>query len=184
MKDELAGWRLALAMPNTWRIVRRIGAVSFAIGMAVVASGCSETNLLGALTGPATGSAPPMRATSQVTLVALRPIIGPPAAVSEGVARQLNEAASPKNIALVIDSEIKSQYALSGYMHAARAGAQVKLIYVFDVFDQDGTRINRIEGEDVFVDRSTTDVWGHVPQTSIDAITAKVIAALPAGKPS
>lgn len=125
-----------------------------------------------------------MRATQAVAMVALQPLVGPPAGLAGKIVSKLNEAALRENIALIVDASFKAPTALTGFMIAQAEPSGVKFTFVWDVFGPAGQRIGRITGEEAI--SSTTapgDAWSGIPDNAIQAMAAKVIAGLASNVP-
>ncbi|MDX2156191.1 MAG: hypothetical protein SFW09_06745 [Hyphomicrobiaceae bacterium] len=147
--------------------------------MAVLLAGCSATSeLLSGSFAPETQQ-PKMRATRSVAMVSLQPIIGPPPAVAEQIVKMLDASAQREQIALVVDPAVKSPTALTGYMVTQGDGKTAKLSFVWDVLGADGTRIERLTGEEVFpTGTASPDIWASLPPSTLQSMADKVVGAL------
>ncbi len=105
-------------------------------------------------------------------MVSLRPISGPPDDVSAELGRQLNEAANEQGIALIVDQNIKSEYALRGYVTALKNGPNVNVSYLWDVVDARGQRVSRIEGEEAL----SGSADAKAPWTAVTPAASRAIA--------
>jgi hypothetical protein len=156
-----------------------------AVVAAAAVAGCADTL---PQTGEPTGlkSTATVRPTTKpVRMVALRPIAGPPAAVSERIVRAMNEAASNQNVALIVDPTIDAPTALSGVVVADTSRASTRFTFVWDLIDASGKRIDRISGEESFPSGSASgDVWDSVPPAALKTMTDKVLASLAAAPPN
>lgn len=124
-----------------------------------------------------------MRATQAVAMVALQPLVGPPAALAGKIVSKLNEAALRENIALIIDASFKAPTALTGFMIAQAEPSGIKLTFVWDVFGAGGQRIDRITGEEAVSAMTSGDAWSSISDNAIQSMAAKVIAGLAAKVP-
>jgi hypothetical protein len=66
----------------------------------------------------------------------------------------------------------KANYLVRGYLSAATHGAQTEVACVFDVFDANRQRAQRIEDR-VTVDKAAADPWSAVDQSVLTAVAAK-----------
>ncbi len=148
------------------------------LSISILLGGCSGSNLLTQLSTEAT-DAPKMRVTQSIPMVSLHPVSGPPPAVADAIARGLNEIATRQNVALVIDSDIKTQTAVIGFLVVKPEARETKVSFVWDVLDAEGARINRISGEEIYpTPPGTTDAWQDMPPAAIKSMSEKVIAAV------
>lgn len=151
-------------------------------GVAAIAlTGCADAvTEAGGTTGLKTSSKQ-RPAVKPVRMVTLRPIAGPPAAVSDRIIRAMNEAASDQNVALIVDPTIDAPTALSGVVVADTSRASTRFTFVWDLIDASGKRIDRISGEESFPSgAASSDVWDSVPPAALKTMTDKVLASLTA----
>lgn len=160
------------------------------LAVAICVGGCAgaEPVLELGQASPRTDVAAPrvekMRATQAVAMVALQPLVGPPAGLAGKIVSKLNEAALRENIALIVDASFKAPTALTGFMIAQAEPSGVKFTFVWDVFGPGGHRIGRITGEEAIPSGATPgDAWSGVHENAIQAMAAKVIAGLAANVP-
>ena len=149
-------------------------------GLACIAlAGCSSgSGLQQSLNGePAKDAVSQSRRT---VLVSLPQIVGgADAQFSQVMVRQLNQTAIARNIALVVDPDVPCDYTLRGYMFTQHEASGVKLSYFWDVIDKSGTRVNRIEGEELAGKvPANGDVWAAIPPAISVAIADKTITSL------
>ncbi len=148
---------------------------------AVAVAGCANAlPEAGGMTEPkSTAKARP--AAKPVRMVVLRPIAGPPAAVSDRIVRAMNDAANSQNVALIVDPTIDAPTALSGVVVADTSRAGTRFTFVWDLIDASGKRIDRISGEESFPSGAgNADVWESVPPAALKTMTDKVLASLTA----
>jgi hypothetical protein len=112
-----------------------------------------------------TGSLAPDR---KVT-VAFESIDGPPPAVFQNLVQKLTDAAQAQRIPMVTH-EGPADYRIRGYLAASVAGGQTAIAWVWDVYDAEGRRALRIEGE------VPTGDGGHEPWSSADDVTLQRVA--------
>lgn len=158
------------------RIERGVGVIAKLA--AVVLAGCSSSGAL--LDAQAPSEPAPIRVAEGKPVgqvVGFRPALGPPEEVSAELTRQLNDAAGEHNIALVIDTTVKTEQSLRGYVTAMRRGPAVSVSYLWDVLDQSGKRLTRISGEELLRDGvSAGQPWSAVTPAVSRMIAQKAMA--------
>jgi len=111
--------------------------------------------------------------------VSVAPVIGAP----DGVAKQLQQdfsAAIAQKRVTVVGAQEKSDFALRGYIVAAKDKGATKVSYIWDVTDPAGKRVNRITGEDVISGSAGSDPWGTVTPQITQTIAQKSAESLSA----
>lgn len=146
--------------------------------LAATVAGCATNTgdpFLNQAAGPAV--APKVNARPPA-MVVLKPIIGPPDAVSKSFVQQLNAAALKNDVALLADADAKAPVTLHSYLLVERSGSNVKVLYVWDITDEAGQRLRRIEGEEVVPSAGGADAWGSVSPAVTGPMAEKAMAAL------
>jgi hypothetical protein len=137
------------------------------IGLSLMLAGCESSGGLlngGQTTQPEAQLAPAAPQVAQ-NRVAVAPVIGAPDGVSKQLFQDFSSAIGQKSVT-VVAAQDKADYALRGYVVAARDKSGVKVSYIWDVTDPAGRRVNRITGEEV-VAAAAGDPWASVtPQVS------------------
>ena len=141
-----------------------------AAGLALCGCSSPGSNLLPPLNSGATPSQ-----SEHPVAVALPQIVGAPQNFLEPFIRQLNQSATAHNVALLVDPSLDADYTLRGYFISNRDGDGVKLLYVWDVLDKSGTRLNRVEGEERIAVSGSSDAWAAVPANVQSAIADRTI---------
>lgn len=158
--------------------VARAGKLAALACGAALLAGCSSGGSLLEGQGPAEPS--PIRIAEGkrvANIVAYRPALGPPDEVGAELTRQLNEAAAEHDVALVIDTTVKTDHALRGYVTAMRKGPAVNITYLWDVLDQSGRRLTRISGEEMLRDGvNSAQPWGAVTPAVSRMIAQKTMS--------
>ncbi len=138
-----------------------------AVCLSLALAGCESG--AGLLSGGPTGQpeAQLAPAAQQVAnRVSMAPVIGAPDGVSKQLFQDFSSAISQKNVT-VVAAQDKADYALRGYVVAARDKTGVKVSYIWDVTDPSGRRVNRITGEELIAGAPAGDAWASVtPQVS------------------
>ena len=148
--------------------------------MSVGLAGCETSS---AVLG--TGSVQPETQISQLapskpasTRITIAPVIGAPDGISKQLAQDFSAAMGQKNVQVVATQD-KSDYAVRGYIVAAKDKAATKVSYIWDVTDPAGKRVNRITGEES-VAGGGVDPWAGVTPQITQAIAQKSAGSLAA----
>lgn len=163
-------------VPN--RLVLAALAALFCAGLA----GCETSNNTVGGAGPGEPQAvavapPPPPAVSAKSRVAIAPVIGPPDAVGRQISTQLSDAVEKQKIAVAKSPIEKADYTLRGYVVASREKTGIKVLYVWDVSDLAGNRVNRITGEEL-VAADVREPWAAVTPQVVQTIAGKTAASL------
>ena len=156
-------------------------------GAALAMAGCSNTGtggggleqvMSGLSAGPKDGAKK-----QRLVLVAMPKVAGGPPAFQSIIMRQMNDKALAHNVALVVDGGVVCDYTLRGYLLTQHDGSGVKLLYVWDLQDSKGERINRFSGETVpAAPVAGGDDWAAIPATATDDMAEKTLASIVAQK--
>jgi hypothetical protein len=119
----------------------------------------------------AIGSAVPGRGNT----VRFLPIIGAPVQAVTPLSRQLGAEARSHGLAIKSSNDTSSDYILKGYLSAFTDEGKVTVVYVWDVLDNNGARLHRIQGQET-VPTAAQDPWAGVPASVMQQIASKTIA--------
>jgi hypothetical protein len=103
------------------------------------------------------------------------PIIGAPVQAVTPLSRQLGAEARAHGLAIKSSTDTSSDYILKGYLSAFSDGGKVTVVYVWDVLDNAGARLHRIQGQES-VPTAATDPWAGVPASVMQQIASKTIS--------
>ena len=67
-----------------------------------------------------------------------------------------------------------AEHVLKGYLSAYADGGKVTVVYVWDVLDNSGARLHRIQGQET-VSGNAADPWAAVPARTMEGIASKTI---------
>lgn len=157
---------------------RRGAALAALILSSIVLAGCESGAMLGT-----TGSTQPETSIAQLaptparTRISVAPVIGAPDGISKQLAQDFTAAIAQKNV-IVVGAQDKADYALRGYVVAAKDKAAVKVSYIWDVTDPGGRRVNRVTGEEIVTGTAATDPWVGVTPQVTQAIAQKSAGSL------
>jgi hypothetical protein len=152
-------------------------------GAAMVGGCASGPSLLPPLgAGAVTSALPSDRSnpTGKPIVVSLAPVVGAPQTFLERFVQQLNEKAGDRDVVLIVDATVPADYTLRGYIIAeAQRDGGAKLLYVWDLLDKSGTRINRITGEErVPATGGGGDAWSKASDATRAAIAGHTIEGI------
>jgi hypothetical protein len=120
----------------------------------------------------------PSAATSQMSKIAIAPVIGAPDTVAKQLQTQLTGAIEAQKITVAKGVNDKAEFTLRGYVVSAREKGRTKVSYIWDVTDPSGKRVNRITGEEVLSGAQTKDPWAAVTPQVVDTISSKTAGSL------
>ena len=103
------------------------------------------------------------------------PIIGAPVQAVTPLSRELGNSARSNGLSIKASSDPSSEHVLKGYLSAFSDGKQVTVVYVWDVLDNAGARLHRIQGQES-VPGKPGDAWQSVPPEIMQQIGVNTIA--------
>lgn len=142
--------------------------------------GCSSTgNMLPGMSGLSQVQSETPEKAKRLVLISMPPITGGSEAYRQEVVRQLNQSATPRNIALVVDDKVACDYTLRGYIMTQRQGDGLKVLYVWDLLDKSGNRVSRFTGETTpQAAPAAADDWTVVPANATGEMANKTVSSL------
>ncbi|MDM9621740.1 hypothetical protein [Rhizobium sp. S96] len=131
---------------------------------------------------PARAAPPPQTHTAAVNPGASRdatvrflPIIGAPVQAVTPLSRQLGTEARSHGLSIKSSNDNSSSYILKGYLSAFSDSGKVTVVYVWDVLDNSGARLHRIQGQES-VPSAAQDPWAAVPASVMQQIASRTIS--------
>ncbi len=118
-------------------------------------------------------AASPAAATGTIRFL---PIIGAPVQAVTPLSKQLGAEARANGLTIKGAADPTSQHILKGYFSAFKDGDKTTVVYVWDVLDNSGNRLHRIQGQDT-VPGTAQDLWSAVPAGTMQGIATKSIGA-------
>lgn len=112
--------------------------------------------------------------------IAVAPIVGAPANVTEDLTEALVVAGKDRNLTIVPGGSPEANYSMRGYLLANNEAGGAKVSYVWDVSDAKGARVVRVSGEEMIKGRSGGDPWKKVDASATRAIAGKTTSQLAA----
>jgi predicted small secreted protein len=103
------------------------------------------------------------------------PIIGAPVQSVTPLSRQLGAEARSRGLTIKSSNDTTSSYILKGYLSAFQDGPAITVTYVWDVLDNSGARLHRIQGNES-VPLKAGDPWNAVPASVMQQIGSKTMA--------
>lgn len=118
----------------------------------------------------------PQAAQPIVASIRFTPVIGAPIEVVRPLSSELSAAAKSRGIAIRTSSDVSSDNILRGYFSALNDGRKTTVVYVWDVLDNAGNRLHRIQGKEAVAGKPG-DPWASVPASTMQTIANKTIDA-------
>lgn len=103
------------------------------------------------------------------------PIIGAPVGAVTPLSRELGNSARSNGLTIKRSNDETSEHVLKGYLSAFSDGKKVTVVYVWDVLDNSGARLHRIQGQES-VTAKGSDAWASVPPEAMQEIGVNTIA--------
>jgi hypothetical protein len=103
------------------------------------------------------------------------PIIGAPVQAVTPLSKELGVSARGNGLTIKSSSDQTAQHVLKGYLSAFSDGNKVTVVYVWDVLDNAGGRLHRIQGQ-ASVPGGGGDAWASVPASVMQEIGVNTIA--------
>ncbi|AVA22293.1 MULTISPECIES: hypothetical protein [unclassified Rhizobium] len=119
-------------------------------------------------------SLPPAVATDRNS-VRFLPIIGAPVQAVTPLSRQLGAEARALGLTIKSSSDSSASYILKGYLSAFEDGPQISVTYVWDVLDNSGARLHRIQGSES-APLKRGDPWAAIPPSVMQKIATETMS--------
>jgi len=103
------------------------------------------------------------------------PIIGAPVQAVTPLSKELGASARNSGLTIKGSGDETAEHVLKGYLSAFADGDKVTVVYVWDVLDNAGARLHRIQGQQS-VKAGGGDTWASVPPALMQQIGAATIA--------
>lgn len=114
-------------------------------------------------------------ATQSKGTIRFLPIIGAPVQAVTPLSKELGSSARANGIVIKGSNDQTAEHVLKGYLSAFSDGKNVTVIYVWDVLDNSGARLHRIQGQET-VPGKAADAWSVVPPELMQQIGTATIA--------
>jgi hypothetical protein len=103
------------------------------------------------------------------------PIIGAPVQAVTPLSRQLGAEARALGLTIKSSSDSSAGYILKGYLSAFEDGPQISVTYVWDVLDNSGARLHRIQGSES-APLKRGDPWTAIPPSVMQKIATETMS--------
>ncbi|AYG59768.1 hypothetical protein [Rhizobium jaguaris] len=103
------------------------------------------------------------------------PIIGAPVQAVTPLSRQLGAEARALGLTIKSSSDSSAGYILKGYLSAFEDGPQISVTYVWDVLDNSGARLHRIQGSES-APLKRGDPWAAIPPSVMQKIATETMS--------
>ncbi|MCJ8508699.1 hypothetical protein MUU53_12335 [Rhizobium lemnae] len=117
----------------------------------------------------AVASAPTASATEAESIRFL-PIIGAPVQAVTPLSKELGSSARAAGLTIKAAADSSAGHILKGYLSAFEDDGKVTVVYVWDVLDATGARLNRIQGQLSTPSRGGADPWASVPAELMQSV--------------
>ncbi|MDL2397357.1 hypothetical protein [Rhizobium mayense] len=125
----------------------------------------------------------PPAAAAEKNSVRFLPIIGAPVQAVTPLSRQLGAEARALGLTIKSSGDSSAGYILKGYLSAFEDGPQVSVTYVWDVLDNSGARLHRIQGSES-APLKRGDPWAAVPPSVMQKIATETMSEFNAWRDS
>ena len=142
-----------------------------------VANGQIETPSSGSppIASPAHQAELPSTSAESAGTIRFLPIIGAPVEAVTPLSRQLAVAARTSGVRIRSSSDTNTEHILKGYFSALSDDGKVTVVYVWDVLDNGGARLHRMQGQETLSARGP-DPWAAIPASVMQSIADKTIS--------
>ncbi|CCF20048.1 conserved exported protein of unknown function [Pseudorhizobium banfieldiae] len=103
------------------------------------------------------------------------PIIGAPLQAVTPLSRQLGTQARASGLTIRASGDSTTDHILKGYFSAFADGEAVTVVYVWDILDNSGGRLHRVQGQERIAASPRGDPWSAVPTATMETIATKTI---------
>lgn len=114
-------------------------------------------------------------ATTAKGTIRFLPIIGAPVQAVTPLSKELGASARGNGLTIKASGDQTAEHVLKGYLSAFNDGGKVTIVYVWDVLDNSGARLHRIQGQES-VKATGADTWSSVPPETMQEIGVNTIA--------
>ena len=104
------------------------------------------------------------------------PIIGAPVEKVTSLSRRFSMRAKEQKVTIVGSTDQTATHVFKGYFSVLSEGSNSTVVYVFDILDPGGSRLHRIQGQEVVTGSNSTDAWAAIPATTLEKIADKAMA--------
>lgn len=102
------------------------------------------------------------------------PVVGAPPEKVAMLSEALSRSAAQKGVTILPSGSGTAPLRLKGYLSALGEGRETIVVYVWDVVDETGNRVSRIQGQER-VSGNAADPWDSVGEAPLAAIAGRTI---------
>jgi hypothetical protein len=110
---------------------------------------------------------------------AFAPVAGIPTELLQTLNSTVAKHATARHLNVVPIGDPTATYTVKGYLSAIGDSRSTLLVYVWDVFDRDGTRLRRVSGQEIGKGAST-DPWTGISEETVANVVRSTIDELAA----
>lgn len=110
-------------------------------------------------------------------VLTFEPMVGAPTRVARELSGSLGQRVAQQALPVVARSDAKVTHRVKGYFSASENQGQVQISYVWDIFDKNGNRLNRIMGNQQ-TPMTGSDPWDAVTGPILDKVAVDTAAQL------
>jgi hypothetical protein len=107
------------------------------------------------------------------------PVEGAPQTAITNLSKSLRTSASSKGLKVLSPTQAGSRYKVKGYFSALDDGSGTLLVYVWDVLDQSGKRVHRINGQER-ANSASGDPWRAITDEELSRVADRTTTSLKA----
>ncbi|MDJ0613346.1 MAG: hypothetical protein QNJ29_06675 [Rhizobiaceae bacterium] len=105
------------------------------------------------------------------------PVEGAPQSAITDLSKSLRASAQEYGLAILPPTQTGAKYQVKGYFSALNDGSSTLLVYVWDVVDQSGKRVHRINGQERS-SSSNTDPWLAISDKELERVADRTTSRL------
>ncbi len=126
--------------------------------------------------GAGSQSAPPP-VQGDAAVFAFAPIEGVPVPILQALSAALNREAGAQRLNVVAANDPSRIYLVRGFLSAVVDGQSTRLVYVWDVVDNNGARLHRISGQQAG-GQPSGDPWTGIGNTTVELAARQTVTDL------
>jgi hypothetical protein len=112
-------------------------------------------------------------------IFAFTPINGVPSELLQTLTTTITKHAAVRHLNIVPPGDPTAVYTVKGYLSAIGDFRSTLLVYTWDVFDREGSRLRRISGQEIGTGAST-DPWTGISQGTVAGVARSTVDELAA----
>ncbi|WP_373237312.1 hypothetical protein, partial [Cohaesibacter celericrescens] len=117
------------------------------------------------------------KAPASSAILTFEPMVGAPKDVARELSKSLGLRIAQQSLPVVARTDQKVTHRIKGYFSASKSGSDCVVSYVWDIFDANGKRINRVTGSQKTA-MVSSDPWDSVKGPVLDKVSVDTAAKL------